>query len=135
MTDDAAANQQDDAGGLHDEGGLPEPPRRKIPSRRAIAIAAGILGVADVALVHSTDAGWTQAILNGVAMAAFVYFGMRAVVKVRLGYRPEPPADRDPSQPPPPGGWASPTKGQGLVRRLRRLSRDARPPRTPRSRR
>ena len=111
--------------------------RRHIPTMRAIVIAATVLGVLDTSLLRASGAAWVRAILGGVLMGTFIVFGMRAIVRLRLRYRPQhrPPEERDPSAPPPRGGWATQTAGQSMVARIGRAAGGLRRPRPPRDRR
>ncbi len=111
--------------------------RRHIPTMRAIVIAATVLGVLDTSLLRASGAAWVRAILGGVLMGTFIVFGMRAIVRLRLRYRPQhrPPEERDPSAPPPRGGWATQTAGQSMVARIGRAASGLRRPRPPRDRR
>lgn len=111
--------------------------RRRIPTVRAIIIAATVLGVLDTSLLRASGAAWVRAIIGGVLMGTFIVFGMRAIVRLRLRYRPQyqPPEERDPSAPPPRGGWATQTAGQSMVARIGRAASGLRRPRPPRDRR
>lgn len=111
--------------------------RRRIPGTRAIVIAAAVLSVLDLWLLRSTGASWLRSCLGALLMGAFVVFAMRAIVRLRLRYRPhyEAPEARDPSAPPPAGGWATKTRGQSFVSGMSRALSGLRRPRPPRDRR
>ena len=111
--------------------------RRRIPSPRAIAIAAVVLGTLDASLLRASGATWVRSALGGVLMAGFIVFGMRAIVRLRLRYRPEydDPSTRDPAAPPPRGGWATRTGGQSILARAGKAINEIWRPRPPRTRR
>jgi hypothetical protein len=84
-----------------------------------VSIAAGVL---DGLLVWKS-AGPGRSVLSALFMAGFVYLGLQWITKLRFKLRPPDvePAERDPSQPPPLGGWANATSGQRARRRIGRL--------------
>lgn len=102
-------------------------PTRRLPSRRSSAIAASVAGIADGWLTARSGAGTGRVVAAALLMGLFVHVGIRWITARRLAHRPpvEQPQQRDPSAPPPPGGWANPTPGQRRAARLRRLSGDA----------
>jgi hypothetical protein len=79
-------------------------------------------------LVHNTGAPALKTILSAVFMAAFVLWGLNLIHKLRLKDRPVllPPSERDPSLPPPKGGWANPSGSQKWQRRISTLWADIR---------
>lgn len=100
----------------------PRPPRH-LPSVRA-CVNTGLvaLGVG-VWVNRSGGASWPASMFGGVFLGAFTGYGLWLVTKARRRARPEQehPASRDPSEPPPPGGWARPTDAQKFLTKTERL--------------
>ena len=96
---------------------------RRRPSSRALGLVAGLGGVIDAVLVIRSGDTVGHALVAGLFMAAFVWFGLRLITAIRFRIRPEDVAadDADPTALPRAGGWANPTGGQRFLRRILRL--------------
>ena len=101
--------------GEHDD--TPVVRERAIASKRACVISGVVAFVIGALLNASAGAGVSRAVFGGVFLGVFTGYGLWLVTKARLRLRPQAddPAQRDPSSPPPSGGWANPTGGQTLL--------------------
>ncbi len=110
-------------------------PRRTLASPRACAIVGVVAFGVQLLIVGSNGVPWVRALFSAVFLGLFTGFGLWWTTKMRRTVRPEvaKPDERDPSSPPPIGGWANPSKGQNVLDRFgRALSsffRGRRPPR------
>ena len=96
---------------------------RRRPSARVLGSVAGLGGLIDAALLIRSGAAVGRALVAGLFMGAFVWFGLWSVTAIRFRIRPEDVAagDVDATDRPRAGGWANPTSGQRFLRRLARL--------------
>ena len=101
---------------------IPPGRRRTLASRRSCVVtgvvAAGIGGWIN----GSAGAGVGRTIFGALFLGMFTGYGLWLVTKARKRVRPDvaDPDLRDPSSPPPTGGWANPTGPQMLTAKLRR---------------
>lgn len=125
------AEAHDTEGGTKDE--LRES-RRTLASPKA-CVAVGVAAfVIQLAIVRSGGLAWPRALFSSAFLGMFTGFGLAWVTKMRRTVRPENagPDERDPSAPPPVGGWANPSKGQSSLGRFARAFRSFARERRPR---
>lgn len=110
-------------------------PRRTLASPRACVIVGIVAFGVQLLIVGSNGVAWPRALFSAAFLGLFTGYGLWLMTKMRRRVRPEvaQPDERDPSAPPPVGGWANPSKGQNVLgrfgRALRSFLRGRRPPR------
>ena len=110
-------------------------PRRNLASPRACVIVGAVAFVVQLLIVKSNGVAWPRALSSAAFLGLFTGFGLWWVTTMRRRVRPEiaKPDERDPSAPPPVGGWANPSRGQDVLgrfgRALRSFLKGPRPPR------
>ena len=110
-------------------------PRRTLASTRACVVAGIVAFGVQLLIVKSNGLAWPRALFSAAFLGVFTGIGLWWMTKMRRRVRPEvaKPDERDPSLPPPAGGWANPSKGQATLgrfgRALRSFLKGPRPPR------
>ena len=110
-------------------------PRRTLASTRACVVVGVVAFGVQSLIVRSNGVAWPRALSSAAFLGVFTGIGLWWMTKLRRSVRPEvaKPDERDPSLPPPVGGWANPSKGQEVLgrfgRALRSFLKGPRPPR------
>ena len=110
-------------------------PRRTLASTRACVVVGVVAFAVQLLIVKSNGVAWPRALSSAAFLGVFTGIGLWWMTKLRRSVRPEvaKPDERDPSLPPPVGGWANPSKGQEVLgrfgRALRSFLKGPRPPR------
>ena len=110
-------------------------PRRTLASTRACVVVGEVAFGVQSLIVRSNGVAWPRALSSAAFLGVFTGIGLWWMTKLRRSVRPEvaKPDERDPSLPPPVGGWANPSKGQEVLgrfgRTLRSFLKGPRPPR------
>lgn len=110
-------------------------PRRNLASPRACVIVGIVAFGVQLLIVATNGVPWPRAFVSAAFLGVFTGYGLWWMTKMRRTVRPEvaKPDERDPSAPPPVGGWANPSKGQNILGRFGRalasFFRGRRPPR------
>ncbi len=110
-------------------------PRRTLASTRACVVVGVVAFGVQLLIVKSSGVGWPRALSSAAFLGVFTGFGLWWMTRIRRRIRPEvaKPDERDPSSPPPVGGWANPSRGQDVLgrfsRALRSFLKGPRPPR------
>ncbi len=113
----------------------PREPRRTLASPRACVIVGVVAFGVQLFIVSSNGVPWPRALFSAAFLGVFTGAGLWWMTKMRRTVRPEvaKPDDRDPSSPPPVGGWANPSRGQTVLgrfgRALQSFLKGRRPPR------
>ena len=113
--------------------------RVPLPSKRACAIVGIVAGLLDLAILFNDGHPILRSLFGAIFLAVFVYVGMRLMTGLRRRIRPDQTkvSGRETQSPlkaagAPKGGWANPTGGQKLARRITRITANygkRRPPR------
>ena len=110
-------------------------PRRRLASTRACVVAGGVAFGVQLLIVRSNGVAWPRSLFSAAFLGVITGIGLWWVTRIRRRIRPEvaKPDERDPSSPPPVGGWANPSRGQDVLgrfgRALRSFLKGPRPPR------
>ena len=98
-------------------------PRRPVVLGRTHALAAAFAAaLVDALLIARANTDTTTKLLSVIFMGVFTFVGFRFITRIRYALRPPnlPPGEKNPSDPPAPGGWANPTRAQTFLTKLRR---------------
>jgi hypothetical protein len=99
----------------------PRVDRRNLASPRACVIWGCVAFAIGVFLFRSPKISLGRTVFAAAFLGIFNGYGLWMLTKTRMKMRPPvQDTDRDPSQPPPAGGWANPTSGQTTMRQLGR---------------
>ena len=82
-------------------------PRRTLASTRACVVAGVVAFGVQLLIVRSNGVAWPRSLFSAAFLGVFTGIGLWWVTRIRRRIRPEvaKPDERDPSSPPPVGGW------------------------------